>query len=255
MPRHDQVTRQWHILRCLEGTRGLTIEELVEALPAQFPKHPRTIRRDLAALEAANFPLVTERLDGQIRWRLTDGFQRMSAVTLSPSEVMALLLSRELLKPLEGTHLHAALSEILRKAAVAIPSTTDDRTLTGASRPRKTKRERRASLDRLTQAIAQGRTVQVRYFSVSRGRTGRREIDPYRLWSAPGGLYLVGYCHLRKNIRLFPMQRIRSVTTTDHPYQMPLAVDLDAYLRDALRVMRRSQSKRSTSSRKPRSPA
>jgi predicted DNA-binding transcriptional regulator YafY len=34
------------------------------------------------------------------------------------------------------------------------------------------------------------------------------------------------------------VERIRSVTLTDHPYQMPLGFDLDAYVQDALTVMR-----------------
>ena len=90
MPRNDQVTRQWHILRRLEAAkRGLTLEALLEELPDDLPKHARTIRRDLAALEAANFPLITEWVDGQMRWRLMEGFRNIPALGLSPTEVMA----------------------------------------------------------------------------------------------------------------------------------------------------------------------
>jgi predicted DNA-binding transcriptional regulator YafY len=46
----------------------------------------------------------------------------------------------------------------------------------------KTYRQHRETIDRLTQAIDKQRTIQVRYFSASRGRKTRREIDPYRLW-------------------------------------------------------------------------
>ena len=42
------------------------VQALADALPADFPKHLRTVRRDLEALEAAGFPLLTERVDG--RW-------------------------------------------------------------------------------------------------------------------------------------------------------------------------------------------
>lgn len=37
---------------------------------------------------------------------------------------------------------------------------------------------------------------------------------------------------------MFAVERIRSVTLTDHPYQMPLGFDLEAYVQDALTVMR-----------------
>lgn len=59
MPRNDQVTRQWYLLRKLEGPRSATLQELAESLPDDFPKHLRPLRRDLAALEAEVTPFVT----------------------------------------------------------------------------------------------------------------------------------------------------------------------------------------------------
>ena len=37
---------------------------------------------------------------------------------------------------------------------------------------------------------------------------------------------------------MFAAERIRSITLTDHPYQMPLGFDVDAYVQDALMIMR-----------------
>ena len=55
MPRNDQITRQWYLLRRLEGSNGLTLQALVESVPEDFPKNARTVRRDLEALEARRF--------------------------------------------------------------------------------------------------------------------------------------------------------------------------------------------------------
>jgi hypothetical protein len=55
MPRNDQVTRQWHLLRLLESSRGFTLDEIITRLPADYPHHGRTVRRDLEALEALAF--------------------------------------------------------------------------------------------------------------------------------------------------------------------------------------------------------
>ena len=121
MARNDQVTRQWHLLRRLESSRGVTLQELADCLPDDFPKHLRTLRRDLAALECAGFPLVTERTGDQTRWRLIDGFHRVPALAFSPTELMALAFSRDLLKPLEGTLIHASLDSALNKATAALP--------------------------------------------------------------------------------------------------------------------------------------
>lgn len=245
MPRNDQVTRQWHILQRLEvSKRGLTLHELLAALPDDFPKHSRTIRRDLAALEAANFPLVTERVEGRVRWRLMDGFRNVPALAFSPTELMALLMSRHLLKPLEGTQVHAALDSALKKASAILPPAGHEYlndlqgTFSVGLGPHKSYRRHRETIDRLSQAVAKKKTVQIRYESASRGRVTRREVDPYRLWYASGGLYLIGYCHLRQEPRMFAVERIQSATLTDHPYQMPIGFDLEGFVQDALTVMR-----------------
>ena len=52
MPRNDQVTRQLILLRKLELSRGVPLRELVTVLPEDYSRHPRTIRRDLEALES-----------------------------------------------------------------------------------------------------------------------------------------------------------------------------------------------------------
>ena len=244
MPRNDQVTRQWHLLRLLESPRGVTLDEIVSRLPADYPRHGRTVRRDLEALEAAGFPLINERIDGRVRWRLMDGVRQAPALGFSPTELMALVISRSLLKPLAGTEIQAALESAMAKASRLLPPHSLDyvqqmqNVFAVGLGPHKTYRLHRETIDRLTQAIAKKRTVQMRYYSASRLRTTRREVDPYRLWYASGGLYLVGYCHQRKEPRMFAVERMRAVTLTDHPYQMPLGFDLEAFVRDSLTVMR-----------------
>jgi predicted DNA-binding transcriptional regulator YafY len=242
--RNDQVTRQWHLLRQLESTRGVTLQELAESLPDDYPKHLRTLRRDLAALEASGFPLATERLGGQTRWKLMEGYRHIPALTFSTTELMALTFSRHLLKPLEGTQIQTSLDSALNKAAAALPPQglayvrqMQDLFSIGLG-PHKTYRHHRNTIDRLTRAVAQLRTVQMRYYSASRNTTTRREVDPYRLWYAGGALYLIAYDHRRRAVRLFAVDRIRFLTLTDHPYQIPLDFDMDAYVQDALVVMR-----------------
>jgi len=244
MPRNDQVIRQWHLIWLLESSRGLTLDEITKQLPPDYPRHGRTVRRDLEALEAAGVPLINERIDGRVRWRLMEGFRKLPALSFSPTELMALVISRSLLQPLAGTEIKTALDSAMAKASRLLPPASMDYVQQIQSvfavgiGPHKTYREHRQTIDRLTQAIAKKRTVQMRYYSASRLRTTRREVDPYRLWYASGGLYLVGYCHLRKEPRMFAVERMRAVTLTDHPYQMPLGFDLEAFVQDSLTVMR-----------------
>ncbi len=244
MPRNDQITRQWHLLRRLEGSTGLTLPELVESVPHDYPKNSRTVRRDLEALEAAGFPLVSERHNGQTRWRLMEGFRDIPALGFSATELMSLLLSRNLLKPLEGTEIQSSLSSALSKASAALPPQGHEyvrameQIFSVGLGPHKSYRQHKNTIDTISQAIDKRRTAQMRYYSASRDQTSRREVDPYHLWFAGGGLYLIAYCHLRKDVRLFAVERIRSITLTDHPYQMPLGFNVQEYVQDALNIMR-----------------
>ena len=228
MPRNDQITRQWHLLRGLEGSNGLTLSQLVHSVPDDHPKNARTVRRDLEALEAVGFPIITERRNGQTRWRLIEGFRNIPALGFSATELMALTFSRKLLRPLEGTDIQSALNSALNKVSSALPPQGHeyvralDNLFSIGLGPHKNYQRYKKTIDLITQAIDKLRTAQIRYFSASRGTGTRREVDPYRLWYAGGGLYLVAYCHLRKDVRLFAVERIRSITLTDHPYQNTL---------------------------------
>lgn len=244
MPRNDQITRQWHLLRRLESSNGLTLRQLVESVPEDFPKNARTVRRDLEALEAVGFPLVSEHHNGQTRWRLMEGFRDIPALGFSATELMALLLSRNLLKPLEGTEIQESLNSALSKASAALPPQGHEyvrameQMFSIGVGPHKNYRQHKQTIDLISQAIDKRKTVQMRYYSASRNGTGRREVDPYHLWFAGGGLYLIGYCHLRREVRMFAVERVRSIALTDHPYQMPLGFNVEEYVQDALLIMR-----------------
>lgn len=242
MARNAQVIRQLHLLRRLEAG-GATLQELANSLSDDRPRHLRTLRRDLEALEVV-FPLMTERVDGRTRWRLMDGFRRIPALSFSATEIMALVLSRDLLKPLEGTQLEAAVNSALTKMTSVLPPAGLDfvrqmqEFFSVGLGPHKAYARHRQVLERLSRAVAERRTVQMRYYSASRGRVTRREVDPYHLWFAAGGLYLIAYCHRRRDVRMFAVERIRSLTVTAHPFQLPLGFDVEAYVEDALVVMR-----------------
>ena len=99
MSRNDQVTRQWYLLQALEKPGGATIEELAKSLPEDYACHMRTVRRDLEALEV-RFPIYTDRVNGHVRWKLVEGFNRVPALQFSSTELMALAFTRDLARPI-----------------------------------------------------------------------------------------------------------------------------------------------------------
>jgi predicted DNA-binding transcriptional regulator YafY len=243
MPRNEQVTRQWFLLQALEKPGGATIEELAQSLPEDYACHTRTIRRDLEALET-RFPIYTDRVDGRVRWKLVEGFSRVPALQFSSTELMALVFTRDLAKPLEGTPIKESLDSALLKATRALPVEATEYIqslhdwFSAGIGPHKSYRKHRDKIDQLARAIAKKRTVEMRYYSATRDKTARRKVDPYHIWFAAGALYLIGFCHVRKDVRMFAVDRILSLTVTNLPCQMPLGFNVEDYVRDALAVMR-----------------
>jgi predicted DNA-binding transcriptional regulator YafY len=78
----------------------------------------------------------------------------------------------------------------------------------------------------------------MRYYTAWRDKATRRKVDPYHIWYAAGALYLIGYCHLRNDIRMFAIDRILTLTVTTLPCQLPLGFHVEEYVRNALMVMR-----------------
>ena len=70
--RGDQLARQWRIIRAIEASpNGLTVAEIAKRKETGI----RTIYLDLETLQAAGFPLYTERVDRVNRWAFIDTFK------------------------------------------------------------------------------------------------------------------------------------------------------------------------------------
>ena len=92
MGRNAQLIRQWAILKQIESTRWSTIPHLA----SRHAVSTKTIRRDLAALMEAGFPLYDERYEGKVYWRLAEDYKGLPLANLSLSELAALYFSRNI---------------------------------------------------------------------------------------------------------------------------------------------------------------
>ncbi|GMK38524.1 WYL domain-containing protein [Paenibacillus sp. CCS19] len=66
-------------------------------------------------------------------------------------------------------------------------------------------------LQPIIQAILEQRTIHTVYHTQSRNKTTERQIDPYYLVPRDQKFYLIGYCHLKQDIRTFRISRFQKV--------------------------------------------
>lgn len=82
----------------------------------------------------------------------------------------------------------------------------------------------------LVQAIAHNTTIQVSYFSMHRNEMSIRELDPYYLVPRDGHLYVIAFCHLRRDVRVFRLNRIQEIELTEKHFQLPNSFSIADFL-------------------------
>lgn len=238
MPRGNQLIRQWRLLRAVEASRlGRTAAELHDEVSELGSL--RTVYRDLEALQGAGFPLYQ---DDEGRWRLLSPSEGGPAVPVHPTEMIALLLSEQVLAPLRGSELGEPLARLRAKLEAMLGPKARayvDQLRAGLLATVSAPGDYGARGDDLVQiehAIREHRRLQIVHFAAHRQETLPRVVDPYGLWYVDGGLYLIAYDHLRADHRKFLVDRIREVSLLDDHFEPDPAFDLQRYVGRGFRV-------------------
>jgi len=223
MARNAEVVRQWNILRELEASRRGTINGLAE----QCGVTTRTIRRDLDALQEAGFPLLDERIDGRVYWKLTSHpFRKLAETGFTLSELCAFYFSRTVLECLAGAPFSADLKTAFDKlAGVLTPRMRqflDNLPVVLAAKEEPRKRRdttaHKATVSKLVEATLAHRRVQMTYHSFSSGRVKDYVVEPYRLAYGQGGLYLFAFVPAYVQMRTFAVERIKKLSVREDPF-------------------------------------
>ncbi|MGE5529302.1 MAG: WYL domain-containing protein [Patescibacteria group bacterium] len=82
----------------------------------------------------------------------------------------------------------------------------------------------------LAEAIAHRRAVRLHYYAATSGATTEYRMDPYHLRFEAGAWYLIGYCHLRQDLRIFALDRIRALEFTGDTFERASGFTIEQYL-------------------------
>jgi predicted DNA-binding transcriptional regulator YafY len=232
MPRNAEVIRQWSILKDLEASRRVTIDDLARRTGVTT----RTIRRDLEALQTAGFPLYDETHDGKKYWTLEQkAFRRLDDTGFTLAELSALYFSRTLVEALAGTpferdvrsafdKLSGALTPGMKGFMDRMPLVMQAKAEPGAQAAAPRTRE----VAILLEATMQQRRVTMRYHSFSSNREKTYLFEPYRLLFGQGGLYVIGMVPEYGELRTFAVDRIEQISLTEERFE-PLELPDDAF--------------------------
>ncbi len=238
--RGDQLSRQWRIICRIEASRtGLTAAEIARLAGSSL----RTAYRDLADLQAAGFPLYTEKQDKAQRWKFVDTYKLRMPHPFALTELLSLQISRDLFRVFEGTVFHESLMSFFNKITSALPPESIaflDRVRAAfhmGSLRRKDYGRYREIVGRVNKAVLERRSIEIGYQGLNDPHPVLRKVDAYKIWFTDGTLYIIGHCHLRSQIRTFVLDRIKMLRITDDTFEMPQDFDFEKFIRHSFKVM------------------
>jgi predicted DNA-binding transcriptional regulator YafY len=89
----------------------------------------------------------------------------------------------------------------------------------------------------LSDAATNRKSVEIIYRAASTPRGTQRKVDPYQVLAMNGGFYLIGFCHVRREVRTLAMDRIQKFSLLEQVFKKREDFDLEEYLKEAFRLM------------------
>jgi predicted DNA-binding transcriptional regulator YafY len=232
MARNDRIARLLKILVELSNTRrGLPLKTLADRGGWRL----RSVYRDIEAIEKAGIPIEKE--DG--RYRVMAGWTPPTQIGVDAEELLALHLARQQAAGFTGSRVGMALDRLYGKLATP-PKGTGTLIPAGlgagfslappSGREYSAFRQTVATLDR---AIRDRVVVSVVYVT-------RRKLEPVQLhWDARlETLYLIAYCRMRQDMRVFAAHRFRAASCGRERFEPRPEVTSEQAVRHAFRLWR-----------------
>jgi len=238
---YSPTLRQLAVLELLQTYGAMPGKELAERLEVDV----RTVRRYITALQDMGIPVAAER--GPFgAYRLKRG-ARLPPLIYNDSEASAIVLGLTAMRQMNFPMDAVAIESALAKTKRVLP----DRVFDYVNELEDLIKVHNPAYQSITQlmhsdfvmlldhAIRKRKTAVLRYASKD-GQQTEREVDLYGLVLITGQWYAAGYCHLRKGLRTFRLDRLVAITTTDSFFERPQNFDVLNYVLESRTQVQKS---------------
>ncbi len=235
----EHIPRLLALVRSLVRARELPLAVLCEELGVD----ERELREDIELLSLCGLPPYgpDSLIDIQVvrdRVRLSNKVLAPPPLQLTDEEAAGLRVVLRLAEAQGWPETKALGSAVKKLEAALLPERRE-----GARRLAKRVTVAKASeggkddrnLPLVSKAIATSTSLDVDYYSDGREELTRRRIDPYRLVALARGRYVIAYCHMRKAIQTFRLDRFVRARRTNHGFTAPTDLKIADYVGDSTR--------------------
>ena len=254
MARNEQLIRQHRILQILERYRfGVPLDELRDMIVEELgltSLHTRSIRRDLAALQAAGIDVDSEETERGRVWKLGARFRGTHTITASASEMMALSLGRDLMLPLVGTPFWIGIESFWSKIQESLPGAVWDhyqryrKALHVVGVPVKSYAPQQGIIKTIHRGIVEHRLLEIEYQSLHEKTPQIRQIAAYGIVLYHGSLYALAEPTDSEDgaLKHYKIDRFERATALDRWFEPRPGFSLEEYLEGSIGVFGGSDS-------------
>ncbi len=223
----SRLSRLIAILTFLQSKGLLTSNELAK----KFDVSVRTIYRDINSLLQAGVPVITKEGKG---YSLMDGY-RLPPIMFTESEANAFITAEKLVLVNKDESLVKNYADGVVKIRSVLRNTSKDKIALLSERiafEQKSDNDANSNLLSSIQiAITSFNLLRIHYKSANNEITVR-DVEPFAVINKVGeSWYLIGWCRLRKDFRLFRFDRISNLEIMNDKFS-PHKISLQEYLED-----------------------
>lgn len=202
--------RLFEIIYILMQKKKVTAKELAE----KFEVSTRTIYRDIEILSRANIPVyATKGKEGGIG--LLDGYVLNKSI-LSEEEQDQILFALQGMKKVRGKEE----KDILEKLSTLFNKEINDWIKVDFSNWEKDN-EQEERFDMIKKAILDKNLIKFTYYN-SNGESSKRTVEPLQIWFKDKAWYLISYCRLKEDYRIFKIARVKEIEIIQEHFERNL---------------------------------
>ncbi|NLO83197.1 MAG: WYL domain-containing protein [Clostridiales bacterium] len=225
------------IIMLLQTHQMITSKEIAKILNIT----PRNVKAYIEYLKLAGVPIegMTGRKGGYF---LADSFY-FKPPNIDDVEYSALLLAEKLLMQNVGFPLKNELKTAMAKIKSVIGDVVTDELPIPADEFVFSfgKVDKRDGLSRtltiVCMAIKQRKRLEILYYTASKDERKLRQVDPYAVVHREGSWYLIGFCHLRNQIRTFKLVRIEHIEILNTSFVYPAEFSISDYMSNIFSII------------------
>lgn len=235
---YHPTTRVLAVLALLQAHGRMSGSELAQRLEVNI----RTLRRYIIMLQDLGIPIEAER-GRNGAYVLSAGF-KLPPMMFTNEEALALTVGLISARRLNLADTDRAVESAFAKLERVMPLELKSRvqalteTITLDQKIASFTPPSEVTLSAMSSAAQLRQRVHIRY-RPSQGEDSERDFDPYGLTYYLQRWYVVGYCHLRKDLRSFRLDRITHIDTLDVHFKRPEGFDPLTHVMQAIATMPR----------------